>query len=155
MSEIWFDSERKPIDVPPNAVAWLVRRVVVRGRPQTVYGPEGLPLYVPVAVGRAELRHAVKVEGLYRLYPVDDEQRPIKGVPAVYVAPWDVPVETVLASDESGAELDELAALPPTSLALARQILACVPTLLDTAGALLRTSEAADRTITAIRDLMK
>jgi len=42
-----------------------------------------------------------------------------------------------------------------TSLALARQILACVPTLLDTASALLRTSETADRTITAIRDLMK
>ena len=155
MSEIWFDSAGNPIDVPPNAVAWLVRHVVERGHPQLVYGRDGLPLYVPIAAGRAELRRAVEIEGLYRLHPVDDERRLIEGASASYVARWDVPVETELASDEPGAELDELAALARTSLALARQILACVPTLLDTAGALLRTSEAVDRTITAIRDLMK
>jgi hypothetical protein len=155
MSEIWLDSAGHPIDAPPSAVAWLVRRVLRRGRPQLVYGRDGRPLYVPIAGGRAELRHAVEIEGFYRLHPVDDERRPIEEVPAAYVPRWDMPGETEVAADESGAALDELAALARTRLALAQQILACVPTLLDAAGALLRTSEAADRAITAIRDLMK
>jgi hypothetical protein len=57
---------------------------------------------------------------------------------------------------EPGALVDELATLSRTSLALARQIIACVPVLVHTADTLFRISDDADATIaTAIRDLMK
>jgi len=56
MSEIWFDCEGNPIGVSPNAVAWQVRRVVARGRPQLVYDGEGKPLCLPIVVSSAEPR---------------------------------------------------------------------------------------------------
>jgi hypothetical protein len=171
MSEIWFDCEGNPIGVSPNAVAWQVRRVVARGRPQLVYDGEGKPLCLPIAVSSAELRRAVGVDGLYRLYQIDDNLRPIGKVRAAHVplrpspalgrAPWDMPAATVPAADvpvapESRPPLDELATLSRTSLALARQIIACVPVLVHTADTLLRISDDADAAITtAIRDLMK
>ena len=63
--------------------------------------------------------------------------------------------DDTFAAAEAVAVLGELAALARTRLALAVQVLVGVPTPLDTAGAMLRTSEAAERAITAIRDLMK
>ena len=171
MSQIWFDCEGNPIDVSPNAVAWQVRRVVARGRPQLLYDGEGQPLCVPIVVSSAELRRAVGVDGLYRLYQVDENRRPIDGARVAYVplepspalgpAPWDmpaaaVPVAHVPVAPEPRSPLDELAALSRTSLALTRQIIACVPALVHTADALLRISNDADAAITtAIRDLMK
>jgi hypothetical protein len=171
MSEIWFDCEGNPIDVSPNAVAWQVRRVVARGRPQLVYDSEGQPLCLPIAVSSAELGRAVGVDGLYRLYQVDENRRPIDGArvahvplgpsPALGRAPRDMPAAAVPAAHvpiapEPGSPLDELTALSRTSLALARQLIACVPVLVHTADTLLRISDDADTAIgTAIRDLMK
>ena len=138
MSEIWFDFEGNPIDVSPNAVAWQVRRVVVRGRPRLVYDGEGQPLCLPIAVSSADLRRAVGVDGLYRLYQIDDNRRPIDGArvahvplgpsPALGRAPWDisaahVPAAHVPVAPEHMSPLDELAAVSRTSLALARQLI--------------------------------
>jgi hypothetical protein len=171
MSEIWFDFEGNPIDVLPNGVARQVRRVVARGRPQLVYDGEGQPLCLPIAVSSAELRRAVGVDGLYRLYQIDENRRTIDGARAAHVplrpspalgrAPWDMPAPAVSAANvpvapEPRSPLDELATLSRTSLALARQIIACVPVLVHTADTLLRISDDADTAIgTAIRDLMK
>src|SRR5262245_17977588 len=63
MSELWFDCEGNPIDVPPEAVGWHVRRVVARGRPQLVYDGDGLPLFLPIGARIGELRRAVGGEG--------------------------------------------------------------------------------------------
>jgi hypothetical protein len=171
MSEIWFDFEGNPIDVSPNAVAWQVRRVVARGRPPLVYDGEGKPLCLPIAVSSADLRRAVGVDGPYRMYQLDDNRRPIGEARAAHVplgpspvlgrAPRDMPAAAVPAADvpvapEPRSPLDELATLSRTSLALARQIIACVPVLVHTADTLLRISDDADTAIgTAIRDLMK
>jgi hypothetical protein len=171
MSASWFDCEGTPIDVSPNAVAWQVRRVVARGRPRLVYDGEGQPLCLPIAVSSAELRRAVGVDGLYRLYQVDENRRTIDGARAAHVplgpspalgrAPWEMPAAAVPAAHvpvapEARSPQDELAALSRTSLALARQIIACVPVLVHTADTLLRISDDADAAITtAIRDLMK
>jgi len=105
------------------------------------------------------------------LYQIDDNRRPIGEARVVHVplgpspalgrAPWDMPAAAVPAADvpvapESRSPLDELATLARTSLALARQIIACVPVLAHTADTLLRISDEADAAITtAIRDLMK
>lgn len=160
MSEIWFDCEGKPIDVSPNAVGWQVRRVIARGRPQLVYDGEGQPLCLPVAISSAELRRAVGVDGLYRLTQIDENRRPIDGARAAHVPlgpspalgrpPWKMPAAAVPAADvtvapEPSSPLDELAALSRTSLALARQLIACVPVLVHTADTLLRISDEPTR----------
>jgi hypothetical protein len=113
MSEIWFDFEGNPIDVLPNGVARQVRRVVARGRPQLVYDGEGQPLCLPIAVSSAELRRAVGVDGLYRLYQIDENRRTIDGARAAHVplrpspalgrAPWDMPATAVPAANVPGA----------------------------------------------------
>lgn len=166
MSEIWFDCNGNPIDVPPNAVAWQVRRQVARGAPRLMYDGQGRPLLLPITVEHDELRRAVEVAGLYRLYPVDEDRRPITGAPVAYVpvgptpsqdqAPSDPLTAAPPAATEAEALLDELSALSRTSLALARQIIAWVPVLVHTADALLRISDDADAAITtAISDLTK
>jgi hypothetical protein len=166
MSATWFDSEGNPIDAAPDAVGWQVRRVVGRGRPRLLYAADGLPLFLPITAGVGELRRAVEVEGQYRLCPVDENRRAIAGARVAHVAFGRLPMpdEAAIAVSTgavptpavAGAPLDELAALSRTSLALAGQLIACVPVLLSTADALLRSSENADASLaTAIRDLMK
>ena len=171
MSEAWCDSDGDPIDVPPDAVGWQVRRVVGRGRPQLMYTADGLTLFLPITAGISELRRVVELEGQYRLYPVDENRRPIAGTRVAHVplrfsptldealiaaSVGEAPVPAVAAAAVPAAPLDELAELSRTSLALARQLIACVPVLLHTADVLLRASEDSEATLTtAIRDLMK
>jgi hypothetical protein len=127
-----------------------------------------------VLANRGQLRRtsrAVGVDGLCRLYQIDDNRRTIGGARAAHVqlgpspalgrTPWDTPATAVPAANVPGAPkaevlVDKLATLSRTSLALTRQIMASVPVLVHTADNLLRISDDADTAITtAIRDLMK
>jgi hypothetical protein len=74
MFELAFDLEGNPIEVPSAAVSWRVRKLGLRGRPEVVYGRDGLPLIVPIDATLAELRSAVQLEGRYRLDPVDEQR---------------------------------------------------------------------------------
>jgi hypothetical protein len=65
MFELAFDSEGNPIEVPSAAVSWRVRKLGLRGRPEVVYGRDGLPLIVPIDATLDELRSAVQLEGRY------------------------------------------------------------------------------------------
>ena len=157
MSELAFDSQGQAIDLPDEATAWQVRRAASRGQPGLVYTADGLPLFLPVTAGIDDLHSAVGTSGLYALYAVDDQRRRIAGLPTAYVMLQPSPTrgDARLHELAAHAPLDELAALARTSQALAKQILAHVPLLLDTAQALLRIAGDADDAITAIRDLIK
>lgn len=85
MFELAFDQDGDPIEVPSAAVSWRVRKLPVRGRPQVVYGSDGLPLIVPIGATLAEFRSAVQLEGRYRLDPVDELRREVAGARAAYV----------------------------------------------------------------------
>jgi hypothetical protein len=163
MSELAFDVEGEPIDVPRDAVAWAVRRVAIRGRPQRMYTGQGLPLFLPITAGIEELRRTVQAEGRYFLDPVDEHQRRIAVAKTAYVWLRPQPVEGNLAPAVPTAPpgavaqgtAEELAALAQACLALAQQITAAVPVLLGMADALVRTSQDADHALQAIRDLMR
>src|SRR5262245_47660655 len=77
MSKLAFNSEGEPIDVPPSAVAWQVRRPGTRGRAEVVYGTNGLPLFLPIDAGIEDLRRAVEIDGRYQLVAVDEHHRRI------------------------------------------------------------------------------
>jgi hypothetical protein len=86
MSTLAFTAQGSSFDVPETATDWRVRRLRPRGAPETVYGPDGLPLTVPIESDVAILRDAVGgVLGRYRLDSLDEEGKQIDGVPAAYV----------------------------------------------------------------------
>lgn len=80
-----FDSDGDPLDVPPDAVAWRVRKMAARaGRPKTIYDPEtGRQLEIPLTATVNDLADAVADSGRYRLEAVDREGRHLRGCVAV------------------------------------------------------------------------
>src|SRR5262245_42709149 len=86
MSQLGFDEDGDPIDLPPTAVGWRVRRMTgKRGAPGLVYGSDGVPLVIPLEMDIEELRCEVGLPGRYRLEPVDERHRQIKDVKAAIV----------------------------------------------------------------------
>src|SRR5262249_27843449 len=84
-----YDANGNPLDVPPEAVAWRVRRGGGRrGRPRHMFDPEtGRQLEVPLAATLDSLIDAGCLGDRYLLYPVDGEGRVIPGVVAVTEVP--------------------------------------------------------------------
>src|SRR5689334_9500776 len=88
MSQLAFDEDGEPIDLPPAAVGWRVRRMKgTRGAPGLVYGSEGVPLVVPLELDVEELRREVGLPGRYRLEAVDDRRRVLDAKAAVVIVP--------------------------------------------------------------------
>lgn len=86
MLPLAFNSEGDPFDVPAAAVGWRVKRHQPgRGAPELVYSSAGLPLVIPIEAGIDELHQAVVTPGKYRLDPVDDYERVIKGADAACI----------------------------------------------------------------------
>ena len=69
-------------DVPPDAAFWRVRRHT-GGRPSTVLGPDGEPLFIPIAGDRADLREG-GCNGSLRLEAVDAEHKSVNA-PVAFV----------------------------------------------------------------------
>src|SRR5437899_2297037 len=84
-----YDANGNPIDVPPEAVAWRVRRGGGRrGRPRHVFDPEtGRQLEVPLASTLDSLIDAGCPADRYLLYPVDAVGRVLLGTVAVTEVP--------------------------------------------------------------------
>jgi len=97
-----YDANGNPIELPPEAVAWRVRRGGGRrGRPRHVFDPEtGRQLEVPLAGNLDSLIDASCEADRYLLYPVDGEGRIIPGIIAVTEVP-----------EVSGEEQDPMQAL--------------------------------------------
>lgn len=85
MSELAFNINGDPFDVPANAAGWRVRRMKQKGAPEVVYGRNGLPLVLPIEADLDDVRQETGVPGRYRLDPVDEGNRPITGAAAGYV----------------------------------------------------------------------
>ena len=59
MSELAFDANGEPFDLPATAAYWRVRRfrnLGARGGPEVVFGRDGSPLILPVDTGLVEFR---------------------------------------------------------------------------------------------------
>src|SRR5690349_5679877 len=81
------DDEGLPVEVPPVAAGWLVRRHGGgKGRPGAVYDGEGRPLVVALDATAAELRSIGCRPGSYRLDAVDEARKPL-GVTAYTEVP--------------------------------------------------------------------
>jgi len=94
------DANGNPLDVPPEAVAWRVRKLARRaGRPKVLFDAEtGRPLELPITASFDDFVEQVNESGRFRLEPVDAQGRIIPGCVAV--------TEVVLDED------DELPSLP-------------------------------------------
>jgi hypothetical protein len=84
-----FDANGNPIEIPPNAVAWRVRRGGGRrGRPRHVFDSEtGRQLEIPLGAGLDDLLDGGCNADRYLLYPIDAEGRVIAGIVAVTEVP--------------------------------------------------------------------
>jgi len=85
MSELAFNIDGQPFDLPATATGWRVRRMRARGAPTIVHTEEGVPLVVPITAKHDELRQLVVMPGRYRLDAIDDRGRLVGGVPPAYV----------------------------------------------------------------------
>src|SRR5215468_9539424 len=85
MSELAFNINGEPFELPPTMTAWRVRKLKPKGAPDVVYGRDGLPLFLPLDADVEDLRREARLEGRYRLDPVDEHNRPIAGAQASYV----------------------------------------------------------------------
>jgi hypothetical protein len=74
------DDAGNPFELPDEAAYWRVRRQTT-GRPRTVLGPDGEPLYVPILAGAAALEDNGCGPDRYRLEAADGDRKAIPGVP--------------------------------------------------------------------------
>jgi hypothetical protein len=77
------DAVGSPFPLPDNAVFWRVRRQT-GGRPSAVVGPNGEPLFIPIAADLDSLVAAGCAPGSYRLEAVDVQRRSV-GTPIAFV----------------------------------------------------------------------
>jgi len=85
MSEIAFNMNGEPFDLPPTSAAWRVRKLKPKGAPEVVYGRDGLPLFLALDADIEDLRREAAGDGRYRLDPVDDHHRPLPNAQSSYV----------------------------------------------------------------------
>jgi hypothetical protein len=84
-----FDSNGNPLDIPPQAIAWRVRRGGGRrGRPRNVFDAEtGRQLELPLGSTLDDLVSTGVEADRYLLYPIDSEGRILAGIVAVTEVP--------------------------------------------------------------------
>src|SRR4051794_8643481 len=85
MSDLAFNINGEPFELPATMAAWRVRKLKPKGAPEVVYGRDGLPLFLPLDAQVDDLRREARVDGRYRLDPVDDGNRPVPNAQSAYV----------------------------------------------------------------------
>jgi hypothetical protein len=80
-----FDAEGEPLDVPPEAARWRVRKLAARaGRPRNIFDPDtGRQLELPITATIHDLAERVDEPGRYRLEAVDRAGRHLVGCVAI------------------------------------------------------------------------
>jgi hypothetical protein len=151
MSELAFNLNGEPFDLPLTATGWRVRRFKSKGAPEVVYSREGTPLVLPIEADMDDLRREARAEGRYRLDAIDEHSRPIAGAPPAYVCI--LPTEVV--SAPAAPEPAPVRNLPPpgpdyavieamrVNSDLARTVITQFPQMLESAAVLLRAADAA------------
>jgi len=146
MSELAFNLAGESFEVPSAAVGWRVRRLKPKGAPEVVYGRDGIPLILPIEAEMEDLRHEARLEGRYRLDPLDDQNRMIPNAPAGYV--YLHPVEQVAEPTPPPAPVPQgpdhaVIEAMRMNTELARTIIERFPAMLDSAAGLLRAADGA------------
>jgi len=77
--ELAIDADGQPIDIPPEVVAWRVRRVKGPGRPGLAHDLMGRPITLPITATFQDLYDAVG-SGKYIVDPIDELGRHCKEV---------------------------------------------------------------------------
>jgi hypothetical protein len=144
MSELAFDANGEPFDLPATAAYWRVRRfrnIGARGGPEVVFGRDGSPLILPIDTDLAEFRAQTEgVPGRYRLDPLDERQRPVGGLPAAYLQISEPPRGPASAGEEHSAVIRELAR---ANADMAKTIADKFAAVMQSAADLLRAADGA------------
>src|SRR5262245_51177757 len=85
MSDLAFNINGEPIDLPDTTAGMRVKRIKPKGAPEVVYNRDGTPLFLPPDADVEDLRREVREPGKFRLDPVDEHNRPIAGAQSAYV----------------------------------------------------------------------
>src|SRR5215510_15046957 len=135
MSELAFNLSGERFELPPKAAGWRVRRMKPKGAPEVVYGRSGIPLILPIDADIDDLRHEARMEGRYRLDPVDENGRPIETASAGYVCvqPSDSPELSPVAG--RGPSENPVIEAMRMNTELARTIIDKFPQMLESAAA--------------------
>ena len=143
MSELAFNMNGEPFELPPTATGWRVRRMKHKGAPEVVYGRDGLPLVLPIEADVDDLRREVGLAGRYRVDPVEGH-RPIQSAPAGYVFVHDGEPGPVAATSILPAPSDSIVIEAMRMNAeIARSVVDRFPQMLEAASALLRAADGA------------
>jgi len=148
MSELAFNVNGEPFEVPAAAIGWRVKRLKAKGAPEVVYGRDGLPLVLPVDSDLDDLRVEVGTPGRYRLDPIDEANKPVpNGTPGYVFVHADVrPVEGAASSGtrSSTSPSDSIVIEAMRMNAeMARTIIDRFPQMLESAATLLRAADGA------------
>src|SRR5512139_859354 len=112
MSELAFNLNGEPFELPPAATGWRVRKFKSKGAPEVVYGREGTPLVLPIDADMDDLRREARSEGRYRLDVIDEHSRAVAGAPPAYVC-IHPPDAAPVAAEPGPALMRNLAPLGP------------------------------------------
>lgn len=151
MSELAFNLNGDPFEIPPGAAGWRVRKMKHKGAPEVVYGRNGQPLVLPLEADVDDLRAEVTTPGRYRLDPVDENNKPIDGANAGYVYVHELaPTAPITSNDHK----DGVSPLAPASdsvvieamrmnAEIARAVVNRFPQMLEASAVLLRAADGA------------
>lgn len=140
LSELAYNINGEPFEVPARATNWRVKRLKPKGAPEVVYGRDGVPLLLPVDADLEELRNEVEaVPGRYRLDALDASNKPIEGASG-YVM---VHALARTAASSSGHSADIVMEAMRMNAEMARTIIERFPAMLDSAAVLLRAADGA------------
>lgn len=148
MNPLAFNIDGEAFELPPTAAGWRVKRLRAgKGAPELVYNSDGLPLVVPLETDMDELRRIVGVSGKYRLDPVDEEHRVLKGADTAYVlvrSAEPMPLTAEPAVTDSGPNTNAvlMEAMRQNS-ELARSIVERFPSMLEASANLIRAADGA------------
>lgn len=144
MSELAFNVNGEPFELPPNAAGWRVRRLKAKGAPEVVYGRDGLPLVLSMDADLDDLRAEAGTPGRYRLDPVDEGHKPIANAAAgyVFVHAHARPIESAAHSAVSPTN-DAVIEAMRMNAEMARAIIDRFPQMIEAAATLLRAADGA------------
>ncbi|HTR55005.1 MAG TPA: hypothetical protein VMJ10_30175 [Kofleriaceae bacterium] len=152
MSELAFNVNGEPFEIPAGAVAWRVRKMKAKGAPEVAYGRNGQPLMLPIEADLDDLRAEVNAPGKYRLDPIDVANKPCEGAPAGYVYVHELAPSIEQQSAVPG--VPALRPLPPASdsvvieamrmnAEIARLVVDKFPQVVEASAVLLRAADGA------------
>jgi hypothetical protein len=143
MSDLAFNMNGEPFEVPTSATGWRVRRMKPKGAPEVVYGRDGLPVVLPLDASVDDLRDAVEAPGRYRVDPVADHHA-IPNAPAGYVFVHDgaAPVAELRPQLPSPAD-DAVIEAMRMNAEIAKAVVGQFPQMMAAAAALLQAADGA------------